>query len=115
MKSYNSSKMKKFIWTSLVLTAVLSLSACSDTGSGPNPLPPSLHLEFRQVNIFHFTWTDIDGETLYRLLEDPDGASGYSVIATINANTTSMDLYVSLPDRITAIYMLQALRKTEFY
>jgi hypothetical protein len=111
----NISRIRKSPWIALLLAAILSLSSCAEynvtggTGGGGS-LPHTLQLEFLQVNIFHFTWIDIADEIEYRLLEDIDGQSGYSVIAYISANTTSYDLYVPLPDHINSFYLLQALR-----
>jgi len=102
--------------TILFIAAVLSLASCagvgvtSGSGGGGTPLPNTLRLEFLQVNIFLFTWADIDDETEYRLLENIDGQSDYSVIADIPANSTSYEMYAPLPDRINAYYLLQALR-----
>ncbi|MEJ2245522.1 MAG: integrin [Acidobacteriota bacterium] len=110
MKPHNPFKIKNLLWTIPLLAIVLGLGACNNNRNDRDPLPPTLQLELRQVNIFHFTWMDIAGETEYRLLEDPDGSSGYSVIATIAANRTSFDLYVSLPDHVNSTYLLQALR-----
>jgi hypothetical protein len=50
----------------------------------------------------------VSGETEYRLLEDPDGASGYAQVATIAADATSHDLAVFLPTRVNASYVLRA-------
>ncbi len=116
MKSFNKPDIRMLSAGILMLTTILILSSCShysiigESGGSGNPQPYTLRLEFRQVNIFHFTWTDIADETEYRLLEDPDGRSGYYVAAIIPANSTSFDLYVPLPDRINAVYRLQALR-----
>lgn len=111
MKLSHSPWIQNFLLSILHLAIILGLCSCAgDQRTGGNPLSPTLQLEFRQVNIFHFTWTDIANETGYRLLEDPDGRSGYGVIATIDANSTSYDLYVPLPDRINASYILEAFR-----
>jgi hypothetical protein len=62
----------------------------------------------QQTKTFHFTWNDVSGETEYRLLENPDGSSGYTPVATITADSTSYDLVVSLPKRINAQYIMQS-------
>lgn len=59
------------------------------------------------IKSFHFTWNDMPDETGYRLLEDPDGASGYTPIAELPADTTQYDHPVFLPDRVNARYRLQ--------
>jgi trimeric autotransporter adhesin len=75
--------------------------------------PPVLTLTPQAIKTFHFTWADVTGETEYRLLENPDGVSGFTLIATIAANTTSHDLAVSLPKRINARYILQACHTSD--
>jgi hypothetical protein len=62
----------------------------------------------RQTKIFRFTWTDVSSESECRLLEDADGLSGYTGIATIPANSIDHELEVFLPGRINARYILQA-------
>jgi len=98
--------------TTLLLAAVLGLAACGGGGGGGSdggaPPTTTLTLAFRPVSTFHFAWTDVAGETSYRLLENPDGTSGYSQVALIGADSTSHDLLVSLPRRVNASYILQA-------
>ncbi len=60
------------------------------------------------MKLFHFTWSDVTGETEYRLLESFDGVAPLSVVATIGANSTSYDLTVPLFRRINAQYVLRA-------
>jgi hypothetical protein len=80
-------------------------------GSGSSSSAPAavtLNWSVQQTKTFHFTWNDVSGETEYRLLENPDGSSGYTPVATIAADSTSHDLVVSLPKRINAQYILQS-------
>lgn len=61
------------------------------------------------IKTFRFTWTDVGpGPTEYRLLEDPDGLSGYTEVASIAPGIGGYDLDVFLPGRINARYVLQA-------
>ena len=92
----------------LAVAGITSLQGCGG-GSSSNP-PPATTLSWSvpQTKTFHFTWSDISGETEYRLMENPDGVSGYTRVATIAANSTSYDLIVSLPKRVTARYILQS-------
>jgi len=69
---------------------------------------PTIALAYQATKIFHFTWTDVSGETEYRLLENPDGSSGFAQIATLAAGSTSHNLSVPLFKRINASYILQA-------
>ena len=59
---------------------VLLLSGCGGGGgsvSAPaTAAEPALSLA--QTKLFRFSWNDVDGATSYRLLEDPDGVSGFS-------------------------------------
>jgi hypothetical protein len=80
-------------------------------GSGSSSTAPAavtLNWSVQQTKTFHFTWNDVSGETEYRLLENPDGSSGYTPVATITADSTSYDLVVSLPKRINAQYIMQS-------
>ena len=69
---------------------------------------PVLNLELAGIKTFRFTWADTDGETEYRLLENPDGSSGYSQIDTIAAGAVNHEIEVFLPGRVNARYILQA-------
>jgi hypothetical protein len=105
----------------VLLTIIMALSACGGGGGGggetplePNspqgpsgPPPLTLSLTPQSIKTFHFTWADV-GATEYRLLEDPTGSSGYTVVATLPANVTSYDHVVFLPGRVNARYILQA-------
>ena len=72
------------------------------------PNAPTLNLSPTAIKTFSFSWTDVSGESEYRLLENPDGESGYTQVATLPADTTEHDLEVFLPGRINASYILEA-------
>lgn len=96
----------------LVATLVVvfaALVACT-TDPVPTAAPPApgLALSYTPIKTFAFTWTDVDGETEYRLLEDPDGASGATEIAVLPADTVAHSLEVFMPGRLGARYVLQA-------
>ncbi|NIM43124.1 MAG: integrin [Hydrogenophaga sp.] len=78
--------------------------------SASGPQAPVLTLTPMVAKTFRFTWSDVAGETNYRLLEDPDGTSGYTLLATLPANTTAHDHGLFLPARVNARYILQACR-----
>ena len=95
--------------TSLLLG--LLLTACGGDGGGSTasaPDTPKLSLSPQSIKTFAFSWTDVSSETEYRLLENPDGLSGYTRVATIPADASSHNLDVFLPARINASYILQA-------
>ncbi|WP_369600692.1 FG-GAP repeat protein [Hahella sp. SMD15-11] len=113
----------------LACTLVSALTACGGSGGGGDsgevdsggtngdggsvettnpPQAPVLTLAPQAIKTFHFNWSDVSGATEYRLLENPDGASGFSQIATLAADATSHDHEVFLPARMNAQYMLQA-------
>ncbi|MEJ2404988.1 MAG: hypothetical protein P8171_11975, partial [Candidatus Thiodiazotropha sp.] len=57
---------------------------------------------------FTFTWTDNPSATHYRLLENPDGSSGFSQVGSdIAQGTGTVTITVSLYNRINAQYILQ--------
>lgn len=92
---------------------LLVLAGCGGGGGGGGggglpPPAPTVSLTPQAIKTFRFTWTDVAGETEYRLLEDPNGASGFTRVATIAADATSYDHTVFLPARIQARYILQA-------
>jgi hypothetical protein len=94
----------------LLVAALPEMSGCGGGGSSSVSVPtaPVLNLAPQGIKTFRFTWTDVSGENEYRLLESPDGVSGYTQLATIAADAVSHDLVVSLPKRINARYILQA-------
>jgi trimeric autotransporter adhesin len=83
--------------------------ACTVTASfAMAPDVPVLTLTPQSIKIFQFTWEGVEDATGYRLFEDPDGSSGYTEVADLDADAESFDLEVFLPGRIQARYILQA-------
>ncbi|MCC5827599.1 FG-GAP repeat protein [Alkalimonas sp.] len=72
------------------------------------PAAPEVSLSTQQTKRFAFSWLGVSNATEYRLLENPDGHSGYSEIAVMDASTTDFALDVFLPERINASYILSA-------
>ncbi|QRR33362.1 FG-GAP repeat protein [Hydrogenophaga sp. YM1] len=106
---------RRAIRASLLLLAS-ALAACGGgssavTSSATVRFPSDATLGFAltptAIKTFHFSWNDAAAETGYRLLEDPDGASGYTPIADLPAHTTQYDHEVFLPERVNARYRLQ--------
>jgi len=107
-------------WISLLLTASL-LSACGGgaasapataviavPGEAPPATPAAPTLTLAAIKTLRLSWADGMGETEYRVLEDPDGSSGYRRVATLAADTTQHDHQVFLPTSAQARYVLQA-------
>ncbi len=66
-------------------------------------------LDFMPVKRFRFGWTDVADATFYRLLEDPDGSSGYIPLGDpIPGGVQRFEHYVPLPRRANARYILQS-------
>ena len=95
--------------------ACLLLAGCGGGGAGgggnegnvPPPAAPTLAVSFG-YKTFHFTWSAVPTATSYRLSEDPDGVSGYAVVASgILVNNYDLAL-ASLFGRINAKYQLEA-------
>lgn len=102
----------------LVVAACLGLVACGGGGGGGGgppvsppvtpPAAPVLSFTPRAIKTFGFSWAAVSGATEYRLLENPDGGSGFTRIATATGTATTLDQTVFLPARINARYILQA-------
>jgi hypothetical protein len=108
--------MQKIYRFVLLLTLGSWLAACGSGGSGDGSgegasLPPAasnVTLTPQAIKTLRFTWSDVSGETEYRLLENPDGISGFTQVASIAADAAQHDFVVSLPKRINAQYILQS-------
>ena len=103
----------------MVVLAIVTLGlvACGGGGGGESggataPAAPTLALTPQSIKTFHFSWTDVSDESEYRLLENPDGSSDYTMVAILAANTTHYDHAVFLPGRINARYILRACNST---
>jgi len=111
---HRAGSLGRVVFLPLLLLAVLLLAACGD-GDGvavqeeAPEAAPTLQWEPQAVKTFHFSWTDVDDATYYNLLEDPDGASGFTaVITNIPQGTQQADHQVPLYFRLNALYILQA-------
>ncbi len=115
--------LPRIVLVLLVLAPIALTAGCSRGGSGEGgerdgsgsvsaptttPSAPTLFLTPQTAKIFNFSWSDVSTETEYRLLENPDGTSGYTQVAALAADSTSHDYPVFLPGRINASYILQA-------
>ena len=70
---------------------------------------PTLTVAAEAVRRLRFTWPAVEGATHYRILEDPDGASGYTQLgADVAAPATETAAEVPLLQRLNARYLLRA-------
>ena len=106
-----------FFIVGVVLIAI-SLNACGG-GSGAITPPPELLqppttaaqpvLSFEAVKTFRFTWNDVGDATHYRLLENPDGSSGFVQVGNdIAPGAQEFDYIVPLYARTNALYILES-------
>jgi hypothetical protein len=70
------------------------------------PAAPTLSLGFG-VKELQFSWSAVSGADYYRLLEDPNGASGYAEAAT-NITALSHNHAIPVHRRLNASYALEA-------
>ena len=115
--------MKRFV----CLIGVLALYACGGGGGGdgspvstvpppaapPPPPPPAGPLTVTVdagIKQLIFSWTELPGSTHYRLLENPDGHSGFTQVgADIPADTLSASVAISVHmfDFVNALYIVE--------
>ncbi|MCP4768885.1 MAG: fibronectin type III domain-containing protein [Gammaproteobacteria bacterium] len=70
--------------------------------------PPGPSLSF-DIKTFRFDWLQVSNATHYKLLENPDGISGFSQVGSdIPQGTYTFDHIVALFNRINASYILQS-------
>lgn len=78
-------------------------------------LTPVLSLSYETVKTFIFRWSDVAGETEYRLFEMENLDDSYSQIATISRDSAEYELEVPLSYRVDASYYLQACVGSECF
>ena len=83
--------------------------------SGSNPLGPNLlepvqaAFELVPDKTFRFSWEPSTGAQFYRVLENPDGVSGFTNISgDLDATTRQYDHRVALLNRLNARYIVQS-------
>ncbi len=73
------------------------------------PEPAQANLEVVQDKTFRITWQDSPTATYYRVLENPDGISGFNVVAgNIGTTIQTYDHRVALYKRTSARYIVEA-------
>ena len=66
-------------------------------------------LSFEANKTFRFTWSDVSDATYYQLMENPDGASGFTQVGSDVAQGTRVANHiVPLHSRVTAQYILKS-------
>ena len=102
----------------LILLGALSVSACGGGGGGGGaasaPSAAALSIGFG-VKQPQFTWTAASGVTHYRLLENRDGASGFTQVGgniPAAATSASIDVAVHRYNWGTARYLVEACNGT---
>ena len=82
-------------------------------GSAPAPseqlLPVQANLELVQDKTFSISWQSAEGAQFYRVLENPDGLSGFSQISDdLAPSVLTFDHRVALHARVNAQYVVQS-------
>ncbi len=105
---------------------VLILAACGGSGDSPAaidpvvqpppaaPAAPSVTVDVGLKQLI-FSWAEVSGATHYKLLENPDGHSGFTQVgADIPAGTLSvnLDIAVHFQDFANAQYIVDACNAT---
>ena len=94
-------------YTTGTITAACTISVSFAPSAPITAAVPTL--SYTQIKGFKFDWTDVGDATFYRLLENPDGASGFSQIGSdIPQGTGTNTITVPLYQRLNAQYILQS-------
>jgi len=113
--------MIRFCHQLLISLITILLTACGGGNSSSSENPASTNtpsaptraaepaLTFEQTKKFSFNWTDVSDATFYRLMENPDGISGFTQIGSdFLSGTQNYQHIVSLYKRVNAQYILQS-------
>jgi len=77
--------------------------------STPLPQAPTVAIELIQDKTFRISWLPSEGADFYRILENPDGLSGFTTIGDeLNPSILSFDHRVALFERFDASYVVQS-------
>jgi hypothetical protein len=95
----------------VLVVAAIGLGACrgenaGDDSSNSRPSAPTVTLSYG-IKQLQFSWGTVSGATHYRLLEDPDGVSGYAQIGS-DITVTGVNHDIALFRRVNARYIVQA-------
>ncbi len=84
-------------------------------GASSAELPQMVLADFELIanKTFRLSWQAVEGAEFYRVMENPDGVSGFSQISgDLESSTLSFDHQVALYNRINASYIVQACNTT---
>jgi hypothetical protein len=97
----------KFRLPLLIGMIVLGLLAALGCGGPPAaPAAPNPHLSYG-IKQLHFSWPVVPGADFYRLLESPDGVSGFTQVGS-DTTATTVTHDIALYRRLNARYMVAA-------
>jgi len=83
--------------------------ACDPTVAGTIPQAVVANLELVADKTFRISWQAAEGAQTYKILENPDGNSGFADISgELEADSTNFDHRVALYARVNAQYMVEA-------
>jgi len=116
-RQHGRSSIRRFGLVFFVTVVALLSTACGGGGGGSTPTAsapavPAATIGF-DVKQLNFSWGAVSGADFYKLLENADGASGFSVIQN-NIATTSASKTISVVnhDWANARYMVEACNST---
>ena len=116
MKAMNKVVHSLLVTLGTVSATALLLTGCNTpSGKADNPTEPTEPVELaapaltvESIKQFRFDWPGDETATHYRILENPDGQSGFTDISgTLASGTETFQLDVPLHARINATYILQ--------
>jgi hypothetical protein len=85
------------------------IADCTVSASFRTIPPGQPVLSFVSAKTLRFSWTDVDDATHYKLLENPDGGSGFAQVGSdILQGSQSVDHEITLYARLNAQYRLQS-------
>ena len=97
----------------MITGMVIALGACAkgaeqSSSNTSAPQAPTLNLS-ASLKQLHFAWAAVDHATHYKLLQNPDGRSGYQQVGSnLTTTSTTVDIAVHQYDWPNAKYIVEA-------
>ena len=89
--------------------ALLSCGSSTTTITAVPAVASASTLSFESNKTFRFTWSDVSDATYYQLMENPDGASGFTQVGSnIVQGNGVVNHIVPLHSRVSAQYILKS-------